>query len=121
METIESQETGARIVLENRQVHKECLVCSPDAVSDCEELARAFADHCVEGGAVPEGDALLRRISRVQDWVVCDGCQSRLSGEDKLRLMSLWMVVEALRNWLKIEMRVGLKNLLPAAPPIQLA
>ena len=120
MDNVES-EARPRIYLETRKREAECLVCSEHAAEDCETLARAFADHFADAGAIPDRDALLGRVNRVDEWIVCDRCQLALSGEDKIRLMSLWVVMEGMRNWIRTEMRLGLGFMLPASQPIQLA
>lgn len=114
-------EEQARIKLETRQDRIECLVCSPDAADDCRDLARAFADHFSDPRALAGSEALLRKVNRVDEWIVCDHCQTGLSREDKLRLMSIWVAIEGLRNWLRTEVHLGLKGILPVAPPVQLA
>jgi len=100
---------------------KECLVCSSEAASECTDLARAFAAHFDKDSESALGEALLSKVDRVHEWGVCDDCQGRLSGEDKLRLMSIWMVIESLRNWIKTEVRVRPLPQLASPPPIQLA
>jgi len=117
----EHPEQQRQITLETRPASMECLVCSSQAASDCQEMAQAFAAHCDGKAALTGNDALLRRVDRVDEWVVCDHCQERLSGEDKVRLMCVWMVIESLRNWIRTEAKLGLKSALPAPPPIQLA
>ena len=116
-----SADEHPRIRVESSKRLKECLVCSSEAASECTDLARAFAAHFDKTGASPAGEALLNRVDRVHEWGVCEDCQERLTGEDKLRLMSIWMVLESLRNWIKTEVRVHPLPQLPCPPPIQLA
>jgi hypothetical protein len=110
-----------RITLETRKREMPCLVCSENAVADCQDLARAFADHLDRPSEIKGAEGLLARVERVDEWIVCDHCQAALSRDDKVRLMGLWVVVEGLRNWLRSEMRFRVGGALPTPPPIQLA
>jgi hypothetical protein len=115
------EQTRPRIVLETLKRREACLVCNAELAADCQDLARTFSEHLAEGSVLAGKGDLLQRIDRAEDWGVCERCQSALGVEDKMRLMSLWIVLEGMRNWLRTEARLSLTPVLPAPPPVQLA